>query len=329
VQLKRIPKWYFFCLATAIVVPAVAQFGPRLRMHTANQSRPLRLEKANYQPKHRNKVSIVVRGDTRYIQSNGIPDHRTGKFPNRGNPHSIEAQSYEYRVPAKPTVAESPTPLAMQNFGITVTGVPFDPGAAEWYRGQREGGWQYEALAGAVPLGIDENHAHVQPTGAYHYHGLPTALLDQLGLTKTKHSPLVGWAADGFPIYALYGYADPNNAESAIVALKSSFQLKQGRRPISKSAPGGTYDGTFVNDYQFVAKSGDLDECNGRFCTTPEFPEGTYAYFLTEAWPVVPRMFRGTPSEDFHRGHGIRHNHPSRRVPHGFGPPPRQQPYQE
>ncbi|MBU6180830.1 MAG: YHYH protein, partial [Verrucomicrobia bacterium] len=59
--------------------------------------------------------------------------------------------------------------------------------------------------------------------------------------------------------------------------------------------PGGRHDGAFVQDYECVAGSGDLDECNGRFCLTPEFPEGTYAYFLTDEWPVIPRAFRGSP----------------------------------
>ena len=66
-------------------------------------------------------------------------------------------------------------------------------------------------------------------------------------------------------------------------------------RPAAARGPGGSYDGAFVQDYNFVAGAGDLDECNGRMCITPEFPRGTYAYFLTEDWPVIPRGFRGTP----------------------------------
>jgi hypothetical protein len=65
--------------------------------------------------------------------------------------------------------------------------------------------------------------------------------------------------------------------------------------------PGGRYDGTFTADYEYVPGMGDLDECNGRRCITPDFPQGTYAYFLTEDWPVIPRRYRGTPSADFFR----------------------------
>ena len=144
-------------------------------------------------------------------------------------------------------------------------------------------------------MGIDENFAHVQPQGAYHYHGIPEQLLKELGSDATKHSPLVGWAADGFPLYCMHAYVDPKDPKSEVVQLRPSFRLKEGDRPGGEKGPGGKYDGTFVEDYIYAAESGDLDECNGRFCKTPEFPEGTYAYFLTKEWPVIPRAFRGKP----------------------------------
>ena len=99
----------------------------------------------------------------------------------------------------RPAQAGRATRLGLFNFGLCINGVPFDPSAAEWYLGQRGSKWQYEPLAGAILLGVDANNAHVQPTGAYHYHGLPTALLDALRVGPSRHSALVGWAADGFP----------------------------------------------------------------------------------------------------------------------------------
>ena len=179
-------------------------------------------------------------------------------------------------------------------FGVAINGVPFDPGAGDFYDG--EPGWQYEPLSGAISLGIVGSHAHGESTGKYHYHGLPTGLLDSVKVEADKHSPLIGWAADGFPIYAVYGYSDPKNANSPVQKLTSSYQLKKGLRP------GGKYDGTFVRDYEYVSGSGNLDECNGRHTVTPEFSKGTYAYFMTEQWPVVPRNYRGTPSRDFQHG---------------------------
>ena len=247
------------------------------------------------------QVSIYVEGDTRIIESNGIPDHLIGAFPNSGNPHTVTEQSYRYTIPLNPSPSPSVVPVGRYTFGVALNGVRFDPGAAEFYLGNRESGWQYEALSGAVSLGIDESNAHVQPTGSYHYHGLPDLYLEKLGLNPNQHSPLVGWAADGFPIYAIYGYKDPNNQYSEIIELNSSYQLKSGLRPSGNDQPGGSYDGTFVADYEYVAGSGDLDQCNGRHTVTPEYPNGTYAYFLTNSWPVIPRYFYGQPSKDFQK----------------------------
>ncbi|TWT38679.1 YHYH protein [Blastopirellula retiformator] len=318
------------CSLLLVAGLAVAQFGPPMRRMLTNQSGKLDLVPANQQPRERNRVQIEVVGNDRVITSNGIPEHKVGQFPNRGNPNALVQQHYVFRIPAKPQPAPRITPLGLQNFGLGLNGVPFDPGAAEWYKGDRRGGWQYEPLSGAVPLGIDGNYAHVQPNGAYHYHGLPSGFLKELNVNRNSHSPLIGWAADGFPIYAMYGYQDPQDAGSEIVELDSSYQLKKGRRPNGNQDPGGTYDGTFVADYEFVSGKGDLDECNGRFCVTPEFPEGTYAYFLTQHWPVIPRAYRGTPSDDFRRGpggsgpgeNGPRGRGPGR-GPGGFPPPPR------
>ncbi|HBL47569.1 MAG TPA: hypothetical protein DDZ90_29705, partial [Planctomycetaceae bacterium] len=81
------------------------------------------------------------------------------------------------------------------------------------------------------------------------------------------------------------------------------------------------YDGTFVADYEFVKDSGDLDECNGRLGVTPEYPDGIYHYYLTEAFPYIPRYFRGTPDPSFQkRGPGP--GQPGGPGRGAFGPPP-------
>ena len=132
-------------------------------------------------PAFSSEVSIKVEGAFRIIRANGIPNHDTGQFPGRGNPNTIAPQRYEYKVAADPKPAEAPTRLRMQPFGIAVNGVVFDPGAAEWWNGDRA--WQYEPLGnGAGFLGVDASHAHVQPSGAYHYHGIPTALVSALAI---------------------------------------------------------------------------------------------------------------------------------------------------
>jgi len=100
---------------------------------------------------------------------------------------------------------------------------------------------------------------------------------EQLSIT---HSPLMGWAYDGNPIYGPYGYANGNSGP--IKALKSGYSLKTTTQLISEDRPPlSSYPaGFFVEDFVFTG-NGDLDEFNGRFCKTPEFPDGTYAYFFT------------------------------------------------
>lgn len=243
-----------------------------------------------------NQVSITVEGDKRVIRSNGIPDHATGNFPNRRNPNRISPQAHEFRMPAVPRVTGRSTPLEHGNFGVALNGVPFDPFTAEFWNRDRRSGWRYEAMGGKVDLGLDGNNAHVQPTGAYHYHGVPTGLVRRW--SPDSHSGLIGYAADGFPIYVLYGFAD-GRLGNPVVPMRSGWRLRQGQRP---GGPGGRYDGTFVEDFEFVAGASDLDANNGRVAQTPEFPDGTYAYFLTDAFPFIPRGFSGTPDPSFRHG---------------------------
>jgi hypothetical protein len=254
-------------------------------------------------PLAENRVEIAVRDGYRTITANGIPDHETGQFPTRGNPNTIREQRYSFRVPANPAPAAQPSRLRMQPFGVALNGVPFDPGAAEWWDDDPQSGWQYEALSGKVNLGIDSNNAHVQPNGAYHYHGLPQGLIRKRG--DSSKMLLIGYAADGFPIYFEPG-------------ARSSYRVKSGTRT---SGPGGAYDGTFVEDWEYRAGSGDLDECNGRTSATPENPDGIYHYVVTAQFPFVPRFYRGTPDPSFERrGPG------GPRGPRPPGPPPRRRP---
>ena len=105
---------------------------------------------------------------------------------------------------------------------------------------------------------------------------------------------MIGFAADGFPIFGSY-IADGDTIRLAT----TSYQLRSGTR---EGGPGGEYDGTFVDDWEYVAGSGDLDECNGRTGVTPDYPDGTYYYVITESFPSIPRCIVGTPSSDFRIG---------------------------
>lgn len=245
-----------------------------------------------------NRVAISLRDGRRLIESNGYPDHTPGQFPRRGNPNTLTEQKYSFRVPEHPVVAAQPTPSGHNWFGVALNGVPFEPNTAEYWHNDRSSGWNNEALSGNINLGLDEHNAHVQPNGAYHYHALPKGLVARLG-GDGQRMLLVGYAADGFPIYTAYGYTDPKSSSSPLKKMKSSYRLKPGTRP---SGPGGKYDGTYSEDYEYVKGSGDLDDCNGRFGITPEYPEGIYHYYITEQFPYLSRQYRGTPDSSFNKG---------------------------
>src|SRR5215213_1492786 len=102
---------------------------------------------------------------------------------------------------------------------------------------------------------------------------------------KDARMTLVGWAADGYPIYAGFGYAVADDPKSPLKKLRPSYRLKSGTRPGGAEGPGGKYDGAFTADFEFVDELGDLDEFNGRTGVTPEFGEGTYYYVLTDSFP--------------------------------------------
>ena len=234
-------------------------------------------------------VSIQEEGAWRLIASDNLPNHQHGRFPNAGNPNRVTPLAITYRVPLDPTPAADFTLAQQRSFGIALNGVQFDPFAAEFWQDDRASGWQYEALGGGRELGVDHSHAHIQPSGKYHYHGMPNGLLESLGAKDAFK--LLGYAADGYPIYSHWSYANPDVASSELVPLRSSWRVKSGSRPAK--SPGGSYDGSFVQDYEYVADKGDLDLANGRQGVTPEYPDGTYYYVITPEYPFVPRYFRG------------------------------------
>ena len=143
---------------------------------------------------------------------------------------------------------------------------------------------------------VFENYDYVQNYG-YGQVANPKSLRIQLGdnlnlagtepATKT-HSPILGFAYDGNPIYGPFGHENPLDASSSIVRMTSSYSLKGTRTagPDVLQYPLGS----FIDDYQYNHRSGSLDENNGRFCITPDFPEGTYAYFLTIDSNQVPKF---------------------------------------
>ena len=108
--------------------------------------------------------------------------------------------------------------------------------------------------------------------------------------TGLRHSPIIGWAYDGNPIYGPYGYIDAADQSSGIKRVVSSYRIKPvllydadtNPNPVRADGPllSAEAAGSFIEDYEYVFQQGDLDQYNGRYCKTPEYPEGVYAYFV-------------------------------------------------
>lgn len=251
-----------------------------------------------------------------FIHTKGIPSYPTGPFPD-GNPSQAEDQDAIFKFPLNP-VENTGTSTATTggNIGVFINGValfdyrdgvawnpstnalcggpgnppcPGGPGASM--------DWNRDAIP-AEMAGFDCSKGH-PAMGNYHHHQNPSAfnldlnvvsticnLYDADGLyaiDDTQHSPLIGFAYDGFPIYGAYGYANTDGT-GGIVRIKSSYQLKTTRGTGNVPSETTWPLGTFREDYEYVdhsSQSDYLDEHNGRFCVTPEFPNGIYCYFAT------------------------------------------------
>lgn len=238
----------------------------------------------------------------RELAANGIPDHEVGQFPNPNNPNAISAQNVSERFTLTPSLSTAPTYLGGPSgpAGYVLNGVKIDAATAgsctsggDCDLTSPRGAWHIEALGQThFDFGEDANHAHVQPGGAYHYHGVPEGFLSKLGATGAD-MVLIGWAADGFPIYARWGYDDPEDASSGVRVIKGSYQLIE-TVPADRPSTNLYELGTFSEDWQYQPRSGDLDECNGRFGVTPEFPNGIYHYYATDTYPYFQRCVAGT-----------------------------------
>ncbi len=242
---------------------------------------------------------------SRVLAANGIPDHATGSFPNAGNPNTIAAQTIAATYTLSPTYNGAAITLGGPAgvTGYVLNGVKIDAGTAGTCPDSatatssctllgNTGAWSIEALGQtSFNFGPDANNAHVQPGGAYHYHGIPEGFVTLRGGGPTKMT-LIGWAADGFPIYARYGYSVATNASSALKVMTGSYKLKT---TVSATRPATTLIplGTFAQDWEYSAGAGDLDECNGRTGVTPEFPSGIYHYYATDSYPYLQRCIKG------------------------------------
>ena len=283
-----------------------------------------------------------------YIRSTGLGSHTMGPWYNDATRTTAFVnmpvnQKAFYRFPRTPSVPGTKT-STQGELGYMVDGVKlFDSRDAVSYinsPGQDgsppgagttgDGIWNRDAYVNEA-ITFDPSLAHQQNTGVYHYHASPLALRYLLGdnvnfnstnklytpntNAPTKHSPIIAWANDGFPIYGPFGYSSASNSASGVRRMVSGFVLRNGSNGttnlsvtgrttlalwsqraqnrttltasqygpnVSASFPLGRYveDNDYLGDIGQVQGVGfDLDEYNGRYCVTPEFPGGTYAYF--------------------------------------------------
>lgn len=261
--------------------------------------------------------------DWAYVSTTGIPSYAVGPFTGDGNPNQAGNQNAIFKFPLNPTEnTGTKTATSGGNIGVFRNGVAmfdFRDGVA-WNTNTNAlcGGpgnptctgtpaWYRDAVVAEKP-GFDCSKGHPAGTN-YHHHQNPSAfdldinvisticnLYDADGLytiNTSQHSPLIGYAYDGFPVYGAYGYAN-TDATGGIVRMKSGYQLRNITVRTHNASGVDVSDGPIVSatyplgyfreDYEWVAHAGDasyLDVHNGRFCKTPEYPNGIYAYFAT------------------------------------------------
>jgi len=285
-----------------------------------------------------NCQKVEYSNDFVYVTATGIPAYPTGPFRD-GNPSQATDQEGIYKFPLNPQrETGTPSNTTGGNIGLFINGVAlFDyrdgvgwnsttnalcggPGNPPCGGGPGGGGpmaqtdWSRDAIP-AEKAGFDCAKGH-PAMGNYHHHQNPSAfkldinvisdvcdIHDAEGLyviDDTQHSPLIGFAYDGFPIYGAYGFKNTNGT-GGIVRIRSSYHKRNiterthavNGEDVDDGPPiSATYFlGYFREDYEYIYHPDEdyLDEHNGRFCITPEYPEGIYAYFATvdEDWNSV------------------------------------------
>lgn len=249
-------------------------------------------------------VSIETEDSVCVLVSNNIPNHDFNDESARFATDVAEVgQSFE--ISRSPALAEQPTPLRQQTYdAVLLNGVPVDLLSAGCFQPENpradangdvpagcgvDSAWLLDPLGAGDFFGHDAHNAHTQPDGSYHYHGSPKALFDDS--PGAQGSPVIGFAADGFPIYGSY-FID---GEGSLRKALSGYTLKSGTRPESAEDPGGTYTGRYIQDFEFT-DAGDLDACNGMTV------DGQYGYYVTDSYPWILGCLSGTPDPSFEKG---------------------------
>ena len=277
---KLIAKLFWLWL----LVPCAFAAEPVSTAWITNPNPVANVQLARVQPEVR---AVNVRERYIEIRSGGLSLYNLGPLQTPTD-HVERLRQLSFRLPRfpAPAQAEARPRVRPDVLGVFVNGVPlYNQFETKSYQGQNL--WHFDPIAGGDD-GTRVANGYSRDTT----HSLDLGILENLIADGTRHSPLLGFAFDGYPIYGPWGYT---NAETkSLRRLRSGYRLRRLERrtswPDGTQLTPGQYGpsvnadfplGTFIEDYEYVAGTGDLDEFNGRLTVTPEYPAGTYAYFLT------------------------------------------------
>jgi hypothetical protein len=286
---------------TAILFPLLltAQPGPEITSWIINTT-----GQTGYNGIQSNVQQVQYSTNNVYVTATCIPDYSIG--PWAANPNTPVNQNFVFKITRNPVQnTGNPVSTPLGHIGVWSNGVSIF-NAKDGMSYNNQGIWFRDALV-FEGISFDNCLGHPAPNGEYHHHVNPTCLYDDTD--DTQHAPIIGYAFDGFPIYGAYGF-DNVNGTGVFRKMQSSYQLRNitSRTTLPNGtvlqpsqygpAIGTQYPlGSFLEDYEYVPGSGDLDEHNGRFCITPEYPSGVYAYFVTidaSEDPVFPYVLGPT-----------------------------------
>jgi hypothetical protein len=271
----------FTLLVLLFSLPALAQLNPTVTSWIINTTGA-----TGYSGIPSNVQKVEYSTANVYVSCTCIPGYDIG--PWGGNPNIPANQNFVFkltRTPVKNT--GTPTAVGLGHIGVWTNGVSiFNARDAASYQNQDV--WHQNAIIVEGPS-FDTCLGHPAPNGEYHHHLNPRCLYNYKD--GSKHAPIIGWAFDGFPIYGAYGYSDTNGT-GVIKRMESSYRKRNITTrtilPDGSTAPnpGPAVSnqfpvGYYTEDFEYMSGLGDLDERNGRFCVTPEYPGGIYAYFVT------------------------------------------------
>jgi hypothetical protein len=336
------------------------------------------VSKNNYRPQQNfvlyANASLNQAADQLTVSTTNFPDGvnvLTGSFPNTNNPIPIAQQDIKFKYPYRAGTNQSGEHQSIrfsgETIGITLPGILINGiSNGVTVRGSNDTIWHYDVNQMLIN-GQDQYGGQTIDGGKYVYtngnfisanawgsiSGFSSGYVDP----ATGHSKLIGFSADGYPIYGPFGYLNPNTAASGSVRMTSSYtygDITSSNRPqpktitVTSNVTSSNYitvnssfginpgmratiggnsvwvidnslktteglpeyigpinqiklssnvtvstgqvisfaflPGAFIEDYVYEPNSGSLDQYNGRYCVTPEFPEGTYAYFITDSF---------------------------------------------